>query len=190
MATSDATTVKEYLASLPPERRTAIEKVRRVIRKNLPAGFKEGMQYGLIGYYVPLSRLAHTYNGEPLMIAGLGSQKNYMSAYLMSVYGSPRLRRWFESEYRKSGKKLDMGKSCLRFRSVDDLPLDLIGQAIAAVSVDDYVATYEASRRGTRSRASSAKSVKAKPAAAKRKAASAKPRARAGSRTRRAAGRA
>jgi uncharacterized protein YdhG (YjbR/CyaY superfamily) len=166
MATSDASTVKEYLASLPPERRTALEKVRRVIRKNLPAGFKEGMQYGLIGYHVPFSRLAHTYNDEPLTIAGLGSQKNYMSLYLMSVYGSPKLRRWFEQEYRKSGKKLDMGKSCVRFRSLDDLPLDLIGKAIAAVSVDDYVATYEASRRGKRGAA--ARSGKSAPRRARK----------------------
>jgi hypothetical protein len=151
MATSNAATVKEYLDSLSPERRAAIQAVRRVIRKNLPPGFKEGMQYGSIGYYVPFSRLADTYNGEPLSVASLASQKNHMAVYLMSVYGSPKLKRWFEQEYRKSGKKLDMGKSCVRFRSVDDLPLDLIGKAIAAVSVDDYVAVYEASRRGARS---------------------------------------
>jgi hypothetical protein len=152
MATSDAATVKEYLDSLSPERRAEIQKVRRVIRKNLPAGFKEGMQYGYIGYYVPFSRLADTYNGEPLSVAGLASQKNHMAVYLMSVYGSPQLRRWFEQEYRRSGKKLDMGKSCVRFRSVDDLPLDLIGKAIASVSVDAYVAAYQASMRGRRTR--------------------------------------
>jgi uncharacterized protein YdhG (YjbR/CyaY superfamily) len=146
MATSNAATVKQYLDSLPPERRAALQKVRRVIRKHLPPGYKEGMQYGHIGYYVPFSRLADTYNGEPLAVAGLASQKNHMAVHLMSVYGSPKLRRWFEQEYRKTGKKLDMGKSCLRFRSVDDLPLDLIGKTIAAVSVDDYVAHYQAAR--------------------------------------------
>ncbi len=119
MAASGAATVKEYIDSLSPERRADIQKVRRIIRKNLPPGFKEGMQYGCIGYYVPFSRLADTYNGEPLSVAGLASQKNHMAVYLMSVYGSPNLRRWFEQEYRKSGKKLDMGKSCLRFRSVE-----------------------------------------------------------------------
>ena len=155
MAASGAATVKEYLDSLSPERRADIQKVRRIIRKNLPPGFKEGMQYGCIGYYVPFSRLADTYNGEPLSVAGLASQKNHMAVYLMSVYGSPKLKRWFEQEYRKSGKKLDMGKSCLRFRSVDDLPLDLIGKTIASVSVDAYVAAYEKSRRGTRPRVAS-----------------------------------
>jgi hypothetical protein len=153
MATSAAATVKEYLDSLSPERRADIQKVRRIIRKNLPPGFKEGMQYGYIGYYVPFSRLADTYNGEPLSVACLASQKNHMAVYLMSVYGSPKLRRWFEQEYRKSGKKLDMGKSCVRFRSVDDLPLELIGKAIASVSVDDYVAVYEKSARGRRTSA-------------------------------------
>ncbi len=165
MAASNAPTVKEYLDSLPPERRAALQKVRRVIRKNLPPGYKEGMQYGYIGYYVPFSRLAHTYNGEPLSVACLASQKNHMAVYLMSVYGSPKLKRWFEQEYRKSGKKLDMGKSCIRFRAVDDLPLDVIGKAIAAVSVDDYVAVYEASRRG--SRKSAPKAGKARPARAR-----------------------
>jgi uncharacterized protein YdhG (YjbR/CyaY superfamily) len=155
MATSEAATVKEYIDSLSPERRAAIQKVRRIIRKNLPPGFKEGMQYGYIGYYVPLSRLADTYNGEPLSVACLASQKNHMAVYLMSVYGSPKLKRWFEQEYRKSGKKLDMGKSCVRFRSVDDLPLDLIGKAIASVSVDDYVAVYEKSTRGRRTKPAS-----------------------------------
>ena len=162
MATSSAGTVKEYLASLPPERRAAIETVRRLIRKNLPPGYKEGMQYGSIGYSVPFSRLPHTYNDEPLSVACLASQKNHMAIYLLSVYGSPKLKRWFEQEYRKSGKKLDMGKSCVRFKSLDDLALDVIGEAIAAVSVDDYVAAYEASRRGTRSRGAAAPSKTAR----------------------------
>jgi hypothetical protein len=130
---SKAKTVAEYLASLPPERRSAIEAVRRIILKNLPRGFKEGMQFGMIGYCVPLSRYPNTYNGQPLPLAALASQKNYMSVYLMSVYGDPATRRWFETEYRRAGKRLDLGGSCVRFRTLDDLPLTLVGAAIARV---------------------------------------------------------
>ena len=163
MASSKLGTVAEYVASLPPERRSAIAAVRKVIRANLPAGYEEGMLYGMIGYHVPFSRLPDTYNGQPLCLAGLASQKNYSSLYLMGVYGSPVLRRQFEAGYRRSGKRLDMGKSCVRFRSLDDLPLDVIGKAIAAVSVDDYVAVYRASREG-RSKRMPAASGKTRPA--------------------------
>ncbi|HKE13531.1 MAG TPA: DUF1801 domain-containing protein [Kofleriaceae bacterium] len=155
MTSSGPSTVKEYLAALPPERRRALEAVRRVIRKNIPRGYEEGIQYGSIGYYVPLSRLAHTYNGVPLTLACLAAQKSHLALYLMSVYGDSDLRRRFEADYRKSGKKLDMGKACIRFQTEGDLPLDVIGEAIAAVSVDDYVAIYEASRIGRSTRAPS-----------------------------------
>jgi hypothetical protein len=171
---SGPTTVKEYLATLPPERRRALEAVRRVIRKNLPRGYEEGIQYGGIGYYVPLSRLAHTYNGEPLTLACLAAQKSHLALYLMSVYGDSDLRRRFESDYRKSGKKLDMGKACIRFQTLDDVPLDVIGDAIAAVSVDDYVAIYEASRIGRRPRAA----TRSKSASTARKPARARPKTR------------
>jgi hypothetical protein len=173
MVTSTAGTVEEYLAALSAERRAAVEEVRRVINANLPAGFEEGMQFGMIGYYVPLSRLPETYNKQPLCLAALASQKGSMSVYLMSVYSSARRRRWFEQEYRKSGKKLDMGKSCVRFKSAGDLPLDLIGKAIAAVGIDEYIADYHASRAGKpagKSRPTRARSAKtsgaAKPRAA------------------------
>jgi hypothetical protein len=146
MVMSKAQTVKEYIASLPADRRAAVEKVRKVVLKNLPDGYEEGMLYGMIGYYVPFSVLPDTYNGQPLLIAGLASQKNYHSLYLMCVYGDPKLRRAFEDGFRKAGKKLDMGKSCVRFKTADDLPLDVVGQAIAAVGVDDYVGIYQASR--------------------------------------------
>jgi hypothetical protein len=155
MTSSGPSTVKEYLAALPPERRRALEAVRRVIRKNIPRGYEEGIQYGSIGYYVPLSRLAHTYNGVPLTLACLAAQKSHLALYLMSVYGDSDLRRRFEADYRKSGKKLDMGKACIRFQTLDDLPLDVIGEAIASVTVDDYVAIYEASRIGRSTRAPS-----------------------------------
>lgn len=147
MVTSRATTVADYLASLPADRREPIGAVRDVILRNLPTGYEEGMQYGLmIGYYVPLSRYPDTYNGQPLGIAGIASRKGYMTLHLMSVYGDPAIRAWFEDAFRRSGKKLDMGKSCVRFKKLDDLPLDLVGQAIARVSVDDYIGFYEAER--------------------------------------------
>ena len=139
--------VAEYLAALSPERRKAIAAVRKVIRANLPPGFKEGPLYGMIGYYVPLARFPDTYNGQPLCLAGLASQASYMSLYLMCVYGDAKLRASFERGFRAAGKKLNMGKSCVRFKSVDDLPLDVIGKAIAAVSVDRYLANYKAARK-------------------------------------------
>src|SRR5687768_1667385 len=125
-----AETVEEYLATLPPDRKTAIETIRKVIRKNLPRGFQEGMQSGMISYYIPLSRYPTTYNGQALGAAALASQKGYMSLYLMSVYGDPQQKAWFERAYRAAGKKLDMGKSCVRFRKLEDLPLDVIGDVI------------------------------------------------------------
>ena len=154
---SDAPTVKAYLESLPEDRRAALAKVRAVIRKHLPAGFKETMLYGMIGYGVPLSRYPDTYNGQPLCIAGLASQKSGMSLYLMNVYGDPETERWFKAAWAKSGKKLDMGKSCVRFKRVEDLPLEVVGAAVGRTSLEDFVARYEARRRGK------------KPAAAARK---------------------
>lgn len=146
MSVSRASTVDEYLASLPPDRRDAIEAVRMVILENLPRGFEEGMQYGMIAYFVPLSRYPKTYNGQPLTVAALASQKGYMSVYLMSVYGSAELGGWFEESYRATGKKLDMGKSCVRFKRLADLPLELVGEAIGKVGVDHFIAMQEAIR--------------------------------------------
>ena len=104
------------------------------------------MQYGMIWYVIPLERYPVTYSGQALGIAALASQKNYMSLYLMNVYGETETERWFVEEYNASGKKLDMGKSCVRFKKLEDLPLDLIGKAIARTSVDEFVGMYEASR--------------------------------------------
>ncbi len=146
---SDATTVKDYLASLPDDRRAAISKVRAVIRKNLPKGIVETMNWGMISYEVPLSVVPDTYNGQPLAFAALASQKNYMSVYLMSIYARDEVRESFLAEYRASGKKLDMGKSCVRFKKIEDLPLDLIGRAVAQVSMEEYVAAYDLSRAKT-----------------------------------------
>lgn len=173
MASSGAKTVEQYLASLSADRREEIAAVRDVVNRHLPAGFVEGMQYGMLGWAVPLSRYPDTYNGQPLAIAGLASQKNYNSLYLMGVYGLPSVRKEFEAAYKKSGKKLDMGKSCLRFKRAEDLPLDVVGRAIAAVSVEDFIAAAEAARGGTRKKKAPVKKKGAakKKVAAKKKAA-------------------
>lgn len=138
---------EELLASLPPDRREALSRVREVILANLPPGYVESMQYGMIGYNIPLERYPDTYNGQPLGYVALANQKRHMSLYLMGVYGSKEVERWFRQRYAESGKKLDMGKACLRFRRLDDLPLDLIGETIARTSVERYIAGYEAARR-------------------------------------------
>ena len=144
---SDATTVKDYLDSLPEERRGAIEAVRDTILEHLPDGYEEGIQYGMLGYYIPLDRYPDTYNGQPLAVAGLASQKNYMSLYLNCVYSDSGEKDWFEDRWAETGKKLDMGKSCVRFKKLEDLPLDVVGEAIARVPPEDYIDTYERSRR-------------------------------------------
>ena len=147
---SNATTVRDYLAELPPERRKAIQEVRKVIKKNLPKGYKEVMQYGMIIYVVPLKRYPQGYLNDkktPLPYASLASQKNHMAVYLMSIYGDKKLLSWFNKAYKASGKKQDMGKSCVRFRKLENLPLDVIGQAIAKVSVDDLIKMYETARK-------------------------------------------
>jgi hypothetical protein len=153
---SDATTVEAYLASLPPDRQEAMTRVRQVVLENLPDGIVETMNWGMISYEVPLETYPTTYNGKPLMYAALGSQKNYMSVYLMAVYGSEKLRERFENAYRGTGKKLDMGKSCVRFTTLDGLPLDVVGDAIGSCTLDQYIAAHEramAERKAERARA-------------------------------------
>jgi hypothetical protein len=147
MVGSNATSPDEYLRSLPDDRRVAIEAVRRVILDHLPAGYEEGMSFGMLGYHIPLERSGPTYNGQPPGIAALASQKRYMSLYLMGVYGDPETKRWFVERWAATGKKLDMGKSCVRFRNLDDLPLELIGETIARLPVEDYLAMYRTMRR-------------------------------------------
>jgi hypothetical protein len=143
---SDTQSVEAYLAELPEDRRVVAEAVRAVILANLPAGFEEGMQYGMIGYYVPLERYPVTYNGQPLGVAALASQKRHLSLYLMGIYGDDGESTWFRERWAETGKKLDMGKSCVRFRRLDDLALDVVGEAIARTSVDHFIAGYERSR--------------------------------------------
>jgi hypothetical protein len=148
MVQSKAATVEEYLQELPEERRSVIAAVRAVILKNLPKGYRESMNWGMISYEVPLERFPKTYNGQPLSYAALAAQKNYFALRLMSVYGDTKQAKWFHEEFRKAGKKLDMGKSCVRFRKLEDLPLEVIGKTIASVSPEEYIAHYEAAQQG------------------------------------------
>lgn len=144
----NVSTVSEYLAALTPEERADISKVRRVVRDNLPPGFKETVQWGMICYAVPLSRFSATYNGQALCYAALAAQKNHHSLYLMNIYGTPAEKE-FRKRYAATGRRLDMGKSCVRFKSADELPLDLIGDVIAATSVDEFIAQYQRARANT-----------------------------------------
>lgn len=143
MVRSNATTPDQYLEELPSERREAIAAVRQVILQNLPAGFQEGMLYGMIGYYIPLQDFPDTYNGQPLSLLALASQKNYMTLYLNSVYGNPATEEWFRERFAVSGRKLKMGKSCVYFKKLEDLPLDLIAEVVAKTSKDEFLRTYK-----------------------------------------------
>lgn len=179
---SKATTVAEYLASLPADRRKDVEAVRAVIRRNLGKGFAEGMQYGMIGYFVPHSIYAAGYHcdpRQPVPFAGLASQKQAISLYMMSLYiggadASP-LVDWFTSAWARAvqegrAKKLDMGKACIRFKSAQDVPLDVIGEAFRRVPLKAYMDRYEASladRRKPASKPASNAKAAAKPRAAK-----------------------
>ena len=150
MARSSAATVEEYLDELAPDRREQIEAMREVVLENLPDGYEEAMNWGMISWEIPLARYPKTYNKQPLMYAALASQKNYMSLYLMCVYAHEGRHAEFERRFKASGKRLNMGKSCVRFKSVDDLPMDLIAETIASTSVEDYIRSYEAARKKTR----------------------------------------
>ena len=146
-----ATSVKEYLAKVPGDRRAALETVREMIRKNLDKDYEEGVQYGMIGYFVPHRVFPDGYHcdpKQPLPFAGLASQKNYMSVYLMSTYGDAEHASWFQEAWAKTGKKLDMGKCCIRFTKVEDLALDVIGEAIRRFPARTYIEHYVKLRDG------------------------------------------
>jgi Domain of unknown function (DU1801) len=167
---SKAPSVEAYLRSLPEDRRAAVSAVRDVILANLDPAYEEGIQYGMLGYYVPHSVYPKGYHcdpSQPLPLAALGSQKNYMSLHLMSLYtagaeNTPAAAhaRWFREAWARTGKKLDMGKACIRFRKVDDLALDVIGEAIRRVPAAKYIASCEAAlagRTAARSKAAAAR---------------------------------
>ena len=140
------TTPQDYLASLPDDRRAAMTRLRKVILDNLPKGYEEGIGYGMLNYVVPISVLPDTYNGQPLAYVSMASQKNYMTVHLLPLYGDRETEDWFRDQFAKRGKKLDMGKACVRFKSLDDLPLDVIGEVVAKFPVDKWVSVYRQSR--------------------------------------------
>ena len=159
---SKAKTVAQYLAELPSDRRAALKAVRKVILKNLDRDFEEGMQYGMIGYYVPHSVYPAGYHcdpKQPLPFAGIASQKNHISLYLMSIYGDTDQAEQFRRDWAKTSKTLDMGKACIRFKTLDELPLEVIGKAIARVKAKKYIAICEAPTNSTSKRSRSGKPV-------------------------------
>ncbi len=172
---SKAATVAAYLAELPEDRRRAIEAVRAVVLANLDKGFAEGMTYGMIGYFVPHSVYPAGYHcdpKQPLPFANLASQKNHMALYLMGLYvpdtqgaGSGPVARWFHEAWAKTGKRLDMGKACIRFKKAEDLALDVIGEAIRRTTVAEYIKRYESVLAARRAKPDAAAG---KPAAKKR----------------------
>ena len=141
-------TPSEYLEAIPQERRAAFEKLRETIIENLPDGFQEGVDYGMIGYCVPHRLYPAGYHCNPkqaLPFAGIASQKHFIALYHMGLYADEELLDWFVSEYPKHSKrKLDMGKSCIRFKKPDDIPFELIGQLMQKMSVEEWVTLYEA----------------------------------------------
>ncbi len=143
MASSKATTVSEYLDELPADKKNEISKVRSAVRKNLPKGYKEAMDWGMITWQIPMSRYSRTYNNRPLYVAGLAAQKNYIALYLVGPYAEPDQLKTLQKGFEKAGKKLDMGKSCVRFKKADDLPLDVIGEVIAATPPEKLIELNE-----------------------------------------------
>ena len=148
MVKSKAITVEEYLAELPEARRAVVATIRDLVRANLPDGYREAMNWGMIAYEVPLERYPKTYNKQPLCYAALAAQKAHHSLYLNSIDAGSTGEDWLRAEFEKAGKRLDMGKSCVRFKAVDDLALEAIGRVIAGTRVDEFIAQYEASRKG------------------------------------------
>src|SRR5438477_10131011 len=149
VANMTTSTVVQYLSALPADRRAALIAVRKLINENLPKGFEEGMQFGMISWYVPLSMYPAGYGENPkvpLPFLALASQKSGMVLHFLCFYGHPTLSSWFTSEYKKSGKKLDMGKGCVRFKSLDDLALNVVGRTVARVSVEEHMANYQPAR--------------------------------------------
>jgi hypothetical protein len=131
--------VEEYLQELPEERRTVVSRVRDVILRSLPKGYQETMNWGMIAYEVPLERFPNTYNKKPLMYLALAAQKNHYAVYSSGVYMDPLGESWLKSEFEKAGKKLDIGKSCIRFRKLGDIPLEAIGKMAAAHTVEEFL---------------------------------------------------
>jgi len=157
---SEVQDVEEYLASLPEDRREAITAIREVILKNLPKGYEEGVQWGMPSYFVPLSEYPSGYNcqpDQPLPFVGFASQKNHMAFYGFCIYIDEVLKDRFVEDWKKTGKKLDMGKSCVRFKKLEDVPLKVIGDAVKRVPMKKYIKQYEEQLQNSGSRKKTAK---------------------------------
>ena len=141
-----ATTVDRYLKSLPAGKRETLTKVRELVKENLPDGYQEVVEFGSICYVIPLDEYPDTYNGRPLAYAGIAAQKNHYAIYLMGAYADPAQVEKLEKAFAKAGKKFDMGKSCLRFKDLDDIPADAVGKVIAATPPKKFIKQYEAGR--------------------------------------------
>ena len=150
MVSSKASTVADYLAELPSERRAEIQKVRDALNWAMPDGFREGMGYGMIGWVIPLERFPDTYNKQPLAYAGLAAQKNYNSLYLNCVYASKERAERLKAAFAAAGKRINMGKSCIRFKRADELALEAICEEVASVSPDEFIRIYEEARSSGR----------------------------------------
>lgn len=147
MPRSTAKSIPEYLAALPPDRRSVVEEARAFVRKHLPSGYEELFGYGMIMWSVPLKQLPDTYNGHPLNYVALAAQKNYFALYLMGAYGDPKAATKFREGFKKAGKKLDMGKSCVRFKAMDDLALDAVAEVVERWTPAEWIELYKASRK-------------------------------------------
>lgn len=152
MARSNAPTPDAYIAELPADRAAELTRVREAVNAALPDGYVEGMAWGMICWEVPLERSGKTYNGQPLAYAALGAQKNYNAIYLNCLYGSDERTEAFRQAFAKAGRKLDMGKGCVRFKRADDLCIDAVAEAIAAVTPDQLIAETNAAHAARRKR--------------------------------------
>ncbi|NNF85293.1 MAG: DUF1801 domain-containing protein [Winogradskyella sp.] len=142
-----ASTPADYISQIPEDRKATLKKLRETINQNLPKGFEEGIQYGMIGYYVPHSKYPDGYHcnpKEPLPFMSIASQKNFVALYHSGLYANKTLYNWFVSEYPKHAKtKLDMGKSCVRFKKMEDIPYELVGELCQKITADEYIEIYE-----------------------------------------------
>ncbi|NGP88959.1 DUF1801 domain-containing protein [Fodinibius halophilus] len=147
MAKSKTQTVEGYIQELPEYRRETIEEIRELILDNLPDGYEETISWGMINYEIPLEKYPDTYNNQPLTYVGLAAQKNHNALYLMSAYQDEEIQEWLEEKFEESNKEMDMGRSCLRFQTINDLPLEAIAELIAKQTPDEFIEAYEETRK-------------------------------------------
>ncbi len=147
MVSSNAQSVEQYLMELPADRAEDVRAVRKLLLSSLPTGLEETMNWGMISYEVPLAVFPKTYNKQPLMFAALAAQKHHYSIYLSSIYAIDEVRQKFETDYKATGKRFDVGKGCIRFRSLDDLPVEVVANAVASVSMEEFIQTYSSLRK-------------------------------------------